>query len=76
MKQDIVFQKLTLKNNKWVLFKIMFKQINNWRYYLNMQIDTKQVHSFFKIQLFDVPYVTLTLLGQVERSISSQHLIY
>jgi hypothetical protein len=76
MKQDIVFQKLTLKNNKWVLFKIMFKQINNWRYYLNMQIDTKQVHSFFKIQLFDVPYVTLTLLGQVERSISIQHLIY
>jgi hypothetical protein len=41
MKQDIVFQKLTLKNNKWVLFKIMFKQINNWRYYLNMKIDTK-----------------------------------
>lgn len=41
MKQDIVFQKLTFKNNKWVLFKIMFKQINNWRYYLNMQIDTK-----------------------------------
>jgi hypothetical protein len=41
MKQDIVFQKLTLNNNMWVLFKIMFKQNINWRYYLNMQIDTK-----------------------------------